>query len=159
LTCPLYRRQIGAYLDGALAGSPARRVGAHLQRCLACRGEAESLRRLQALLRRTVSIPAEPDWTGFWQGIVRGIQDARRVPVALPRALPRVWWRPRLAVGAAMVAAVVLSVTLWQSSVWTPLAPDFPVIVSSADTEYPGGTMVYSTADRAVTVVWVFDDD
>jgi hypothetical protein len=57
-----------------------------------------------------------------------------------------------------MAVAVVLSVTVWQSSLWTPLGPDFPIIISSADTEYPGGTMVYSTADRAVTVVWVFDD-
>jgi hypothetical protein len=31
------------------------------------------------------------------------------------------------------------------------------VVVTSADTQYPGGAMVYHTPDR-VAVVWVFDD-
>ena len=36
------------------------------------------------------------------------------------------------------------------------VAPEFPVIVRSADTDDPNATvMVYSTPDRDLTVVWV----
>src|SRR5213076_31163 len=56
-------------------------------------------RRAQRLLQQALS-PArhvpEPDWTGFWPGIVRGIEQAKlRAPV---RALQPAWRRPRWAI-------------------------------------------------------------
>jgi len=138
-------------VDGALDAPRMRLTEAHLQGCGRCQREAEGLRRLRTLLRRTVAVPADPDWRGFWEGVVRGVQDERT-----PARAPARWrWNPRLALGGA-VAVVVLSITLWQTL--GTGAPEAPVIVSSARTEYPGGTMVYSTPDRDLTVVWVFGD-
>jgi hypothetical protein len=111
------------------------------------------------MLRRTLSPTArraDPDWAGFWPGIVRGIEDARgknAPPVAAP---VRKWrWNPRWALGGAALAVGILSFSLWQA---LPdfLASDPPVVVSSAHTDDPNGTvMVYSGHGKDVTVVWV----
>jgi len=161
LTCLRTRRRIGAYLDEALDERTAQSTARHLSGCSTCQGEEEKLRRMRALLQRSM-VPrasrAEPDWTGFWPGVVRGIEDARHRD-APASATPRWWWRPRLTLGGALAAAVLVSLTLWQT-MSGPLAPDAPIIVSSAHTEDPRGTvMVYSTNEKDVTVVWVLGLD
>jgi hypothetical protein len=155
LTCYLYRRRIGAWLDGALDDRMARSTAAHVDGCGRCTGEADGLRRLKSLLG-AVAQPAAPDWTGFWPGVVRGIQDARA-----PRREPqrRAWRAPRWAYGGALAAALLLSVGVWQFAP-SKLAPYAPVIVGSADSGDPAATvMVYSTPDRDLTVVWVLGLD
>jgi hypothetical protein len=117
------------------------------------------LRRLRGLLRSNL-VPAEPNWTGFWQGVVRGIEDrrdARPVPAKQP------WWqwarRPSWALGGALAAVLLMSLGVWQ---WTPGArlTDAGVLVTSASTEDPRGTvMVYSNPEQDVAVVWVFGLD
>lgn len=154
LSCFISRRRIGPYLDGAIEGRAAEVTARHLEACRRCRKEADGLRRLRGLLRGGLGGPADPDWTGFWQGIVRGIEDDQRRTLA---PAPRRGWTPRLAIGGAVAAALAVSLTLWQT-VWIAHEPVDPVVISSADTEYPGGTMVYATPDRQVTVVWVFDE-
>lgn len=120
--------------------------------CARCANEVHGLRRLEAALRATPP-PPDPDWTGFWPGIVRRIDDARHVPVRQQR---RAWLTPRLAYGGAVAAALLITLTVWQL-VPERLAPESPIIVRSADTGYPGGhVMVYSTPDQDLTVVWVF---
>ena len=58
-----------------------------------------------------------------------------------------------MGLGGAGGAVAIVSLTLWQT---IPGAPDPPIVVSSAHTEDPRGTvMVYSTHDKDVTVVWV----
>ena len=160
LTCLRTRRRIGAFLDGALAGATAQSIAKHLTGCSTCQREAEALRRMRALLQRTLSpgpSRVAPDWTGFWPGIVRGIEDARRrepLPVAAHRR-----WRPRWALGGAVAAVGLVSLTFWQTLPGL-LTPDAPVVVSSAHTEDPRGTvMVYSTHEKDVTVVWVLGLD
>lgn len=117
------------------------------------------MRRLRGLLRSILS-PAEPDWTGFWQGVVRGIEDRRDArPVLVPQR--RWWqpmWRPRWAVGGAL-AALLVAAGVWQ---WAPgpRPSEAGVLVTSASTEDPRGTvMVYSTKEQDVAVVWVFGLD
>ncbi len=102
---------------------------------------------------------AEPDWSGFWPGVVRGIEDRRHARPAPPA---RSWWqhvaRPRWALAGAM-AALLMSVGVWQ---WTPGRPllETGVLVTSASTDDPRGTvMVYSTPEQDVAVVWVFGLD
>jgi hypothetical protein len=106
-------------------------------------------------------IPAEPDWTGFWQGVVRGIEDRREVrPVPERRRWWQSDWRPRWALGGAM-AAMVMAVGVWMFAPG-PRPSEAGVVVTSASTEAPGGTvLVYSTKEQDVAVVWVFglDDD
>jgi anti-sigma factor RsiW len=159
LTCLLTRRRIGAYLDGALENGAAQSTAKHLSSCTTCQHEAEQLRRMRALLQRTLGLgsrPAEPEWSGFWPGVVRGIEDARSRPTPAAAA-PRRWRRPRWALGGALVTAMLVSVTIWQTS---PGTPDDPISVNSAQTEDPRGTvMVYSTQEKDVAVVWVLGLD
>jgi anti-sigma factor RsiW len=149
---------MGAYLDGGLDSETARSTAAHLASCGSCQREADELRRLRGLIRGTLT-PAEPDWTGFWQGIVRGIEDRRD---ARPVRVQRRWWqsalRPRWAFGGALAATMLMAIGVWQ---WAP-GPrlDAGVLVTSASTEDPRGTvMVYSTPEQDVAVVWVFGLD
>jgi anti-sigma factor RsiW len=109
LTCYRTRRRIGAYLDEALDRETAHSTATHLATCEGCRREADELRRLRGVLQRTLN-PAQPDWTGFWQGVVRGIEDQR---VARPAPTARPWWqrawRPRWALGSALAAALLVT--------------------------------------------------
>jgi hypothetical protein len=109
-------------------------------------------------MRRTLT-PGEPDWTGFWQGVVRGIEDRRDArPVRVERSWWQRAWRPRWALGGALAAALLMSIGVWQ---WTPGPQlDAGVLVTSATTDDPRGTvMVYSTPEQDVAVVWVFGLD
>jgi anti-sigma factor RsiW len=157
LTCYLTRRRIGAWLDGALDERRSQTVAAHVRGCAGCSREADALRRLRVLVQQAAAGPAEPDWTGFWPGIVRGIQDRRHAPVTAPAS--RLLWRPRLALGGALAAGLALTLTLWQVTS-DPLRSDAAVVVSSAQTDHPGGSlMVYSPPEKDMVVVWVFDED
>lgn len=155
LTCFRTRRRIGAYLDGALDESASRSAAAHVAACPTCRREADGLRRLRTMLRASVDAP-EPDWTGFWPGVVRGIEEGRRRPAVRARqGWLGGWARPRLAFGA-LAAALLVAVGVWQLAPG-PAQSEAGVMVSSAATEAPDATlMVYSTPERDVAVVWVF---
>lgn len=162
LTCYLTRRRLDAYLDGALDPGAARSASAHLETCERCRQEADHLRKLRGMLRGHLT-PAEPDWTGFWQGVVRGIEDGRilkPVPVKRPWWQLSTAWRPRWALGGALAAALLMSVGVWEWMPGGPVLSDAGVLVTSASTEDPSGTvMVYSTPEQDVAVVWVFGLD
>jgi len=160
LTCYRARRRLDAFVDGALATADVRWVAAHVTACPRCGAEAQALRRLQAALRQAV-MPGEPgDWTGFWPGVVRGIEASRRQPVSVPA---RRSWKPRLAVGfgGALAAGLLATLTLWPPF-FSPSYPEGAIVVSAADTTHPRGTvMVYTPPEKDVAVVWVFgvDDD
>jgi len=156
LKCYRTRQRLSAFVDGALDEATTRSTVAHLTSCQACRREADQFRRLQAMLQRTAAATPEPDWTGFWPGVVRGVQDAKRAPVASPPR--RAFWQPRWALGGA-VAAVLMSLGVWQM-IPGPGTMDASVIVSSARTEDPRGTVVvYSNKEQDVAVVWVLGID
>lgn len=190
LTCFRTRRRIGAYIDGALKAGAAASAALHLAECAACRREAEGLRRMKALLQRALgpeTVAAPRDWTGFWPGILRGIEARRHAPAVKSHAG---WRRARWALGGALVAALVVGTALWQwqeqgqrqrqeqrqtaappviekpvlvstAAVEKPVpigtAVEDPVLISSADTEHPDGSvMIYHTPERDMSVVWVF---
>lgn len=148
LTCYRTRRRLGAWLDGALDEETARSTAAHVAACGVCQREAGELRRLHTVLTRT-AVVRDPDWTGFWPGVVRGIQD-RRVLAPVRSASRR--WRPQWALGGALAAALLVSLGLWQ---FGP-ATEPGVLVSSASTGDPRATvMVYGPPERDVAIVWV----
>jgi anti-sigma factor RsiW len=159
LRCYRTRRRIGAYLDGALDDRQAARAGAHIAACARCQAEVDGFRRLSAMLRRGLRAPVPAEWTGFWEGVRRGIEAPRVEPAV--RARPAWRWHPRLAVGAAAVLVLAVSVALWQ----IPRGPGSPgadamISVTSADTDDPRSTvMVYSPPERDLAVVWLFTSD
>ena len=157
LTCYRVRRRLGAYLDGALPAGEARWTEQHVTACASCQHEVGQIRRVKTLVARASAVP-EPDWTGFWPGIVRGIEDERRRVVPAPRQPAwRLW--PQWAMGGAAVATLALSLVVWQGA-RGPLPAEAGVLVNSANTEHPGGSvMVYTPPDQNMAVVWVFDTD
>ncbi len=156
LTCYRVRRRLDAYLDGALGETDARWTERHLAGCPSCQGEARELRAVKALVAEVAAVP-DPDWTGFFPGIVRGIEDDRRsVPVPASRA--RRFW-PQWAMGGAALASVALAFVLWQGG-RAPSAVEAGVLVNGANTDHPGATvMVYSSPEKDLAVVWLFDGD
>jgi len=154
LICYRTRRKLAAWVDGGLDATSARATVEHLERCDRCRADAEAYRRLKGLIQQATTMP-EPDWTGLWPGIVRGIQDARE---PRPAAVRRGWRQPRWAIGAVAVALLV-SLGLWQ---WLPgpVRSEAGVIIHTAFTEDPRGTVVaYSPPEQDVAVVWVLGLD
>ena len=107
------------------------------------------------MLGASAPAPTPPDWTGFWEGVRRGI-EAPRVEVGT-----RLRWRPRLVASAAAALVIGASVFLWQfpRTPFTSLAAA-AISVNSADTNHPRGTvMIYSPPEKDLAVVWVFSDD
>jgi anti-sigma factor RsiW len=154
------RRRLGAWLDGALDEGEARTTLTHMEGCARCRREADELRRLRDFVRGVVSPPPAPDWTGFWAGVVRKIEEGRGRRPARPAAGWGAWllW-PRVAFPGALAVALLVSLTLWQTFYW-PIVPEAAVIVRSAGTELPGGTvMVYAPPERDLAVVWLFEGE
>lgn len=152
LTCFVYRRKLGAYVDGELTDFTGGRIARHLSGCSACRRTADGLARLRGLLRAQ-AVAAEPDWTGLWPGIVRGIEAERLAPARTPGARRQ---RGRLAVAGACVAGLA-AVTLW--SLPGQMRSEREHFVEVADTEYPDGVMVYTPPGSDMTVIWIFSPD
>ena len=150
--CYFKRRRIGSYLDGALPEREGRTLAAHLARCAGCRSEAEGLGHLRGLVASSAAL-AEPDWTGFWPGVVRGIEASTPLPVR-PRSRRHVEAR-RVAVAGAFVAAL-LAIVIWHSGDSLRII-EGPSALAAAETEYPDGSvMVYSPPGDDMTVIWVF---
>jgi len=152
------QRRLGAYFDGALGDTEARAMAAHVAQCARCSQDIDQLRRLRPLLKEALPAPPLPDWTGFWAGVVRGIEADRH---ASPAARPA--WRgwitqPRVVYGGALILALVSLLTVWQVFYW-PTAQEASVVVRSARTDLPGGVMVYASPEQDFSVVWVFDEE
>lgn len=153
------QRRLGAYFDGALNETETRAMTAHVSQCTKCSREIAQLRQLRPLFEGALPTPPPPDWTGFWAGVVRGI-EADRHPSPAPRPVWRRWVvQPRVVFGGVLTAVALLSLlTVWQVF-YSPTVPEAAVIVRSARTDLPGGVMVYASPEQDLTVVWVFDSD
>jgi anti-sigma factor RsiW len=162
LTCYLTRRRLGALVDGALDGRQESVAASHVAGCGRCRREVDELRQLRVLVRRGLGGVAAPEWSGFWAGVVRGIEDRPPVPAPARRSATPLSWvrlRPRVALGGAAAAVALVSLAVWQF--WGSPAPiESSVIVRSANTEMPDASvMVYSPPEQDMAVIWVLAQD
>jgi anti-sigma factor RsiW len=150
------QRRLGAYFDGALGETEARVIGTHVAQCARCSQEIDQLRRLRLLFEGALPTPPLPDWTGFWAGVVRGIEAGQPRSSRARPAWLRWVARPRAVFGGAVAAALIAVLTVWQF--YSPPAPE-AAVVESARSDLPGGVMVFASFEQNLTVVWVFDDD
>lgn len=167
-SCLWIRRRIGPYLDRALPESRARGVARHVSGCAGCRQWVQRHERLTALLRGVAAETTEPNWSGFWPGLRTRILSASPLgggrpthPRWVPRALPG-WprpWLPRLAVGSAMAAILLVGLFFWRSD--EPVEPQIPgVVVRALEMSHPNtSVMVFSAPEHEMTVIWVFGLD
>ena len=160
--CLWNRPRLERYVDDALSARLTRGVENHIARCAACRGLVESQRRFESLISGAVVGPAEPDWTGFWPGIQARLARGER-PVLMREPWWQPFWRPfwghpRLALGGATAAVLATALSFWPGGEGQiPLAYAGPVVVQDVGTPDPErAVMVYSTADQALTVIWLF---
>src|SRR5713101_3493974 len=116
MSCERPSAQLYLYLDGELAPSEATEMAQHLQTCPACQAEVAAHRRLQGLLRTTLSedeVPARL-WPTIHQRLVQEAPATGRRPARRRRH------RLGLSLGAlAALLLVVLAVRLWL----TPAVP------------------------------------
>jgi anti-sigma factor RsiW len=152
------QRRLGAYFDGVLGETEARVMAAHVAECARCSQEIDQLRRLRPLLEGALPAPPPPDWTGFWAGVVRGIEADRHASPLVRPAWRRWITQPRVIYGGAVILALLSVLTVWQVF-YAPIAPEAAVVVRSARTDLPGGVMVYASPEQDFSVVWVFDEE
>jgi anti-sigma factor RsiW len=119
MACERPPAQLYLYLDGELAPPEATEMAQHLQTCYTCQAEVAAHRRLQGLLRTTLSEDEVPErlWTTIHQRLV---QEARPTE---SRPARRLRCRLGLSLGAlAALLLVALAVRLW-------LPPAVPIVV------------------------------
>ncbi len=104
MECDKARKELVAYLDGELGAGAAAEMQGHLERCPACKLEAEKLSTIGAALDSIADVEPSPEFTD------RAMQRAMSAPELAP--VPRLRLLRRLAPVAA-AAAVILTVTLW----------------------------------------------
>jgi anti-sigma factor RsiW len=104
MNCDRAREELVAYLDGELGGGAAADVQRHLDRCPACKLEAEKLSATGGLLDIISDIEPSAEFTAGT------VQRAMKAPEQAPA--PRLLSVRRL-LPAAAAAAVILTVTLW----------------------------------------------
>jgi len=162
LGCLWNRPWLERYVDRALGSVLTRSVAAHLARCARCSAHVERHDQLQRLVKSALADVSEPDWAGFWPGVLAGIARDR------PRAMTDPWWiplwrpfwgHPRLALSSALAAGLALAVMFWPVSdnpgsvAWAG-----SVVVQDVSTPDPDqSVMVYESPDQTLTVIWLFD--
>jgi anti-sigma factor RsiW len=104
MDCEKIRSELVAYLDGELGGRAADEVRSHLDRCPACKLEAERLLAAGTALEEIADIEPSPDFTA------RAMQRAVAAPALAPASRIQLLRRLMPAVAAA---AVILVVSLW----------------------------------------------
>ena len=163
LACLFIRPWLERYVDGALGARRARSAAAHVRGCSSCMQQVDRHRRVRSLIKSAALLEvADPDWGQLWPGIQSGI--AREAP----RAIRDSWWlplwkpfwgHPRLALGSALAAGLVLTLSLWQvGDRQTSIAWAGSVVVQDVSAPDPDqSVMVYSSPDQALTVIWLLD--
>lgn len=100
MNCETVRARLPLWIEGDLAGSEARDLGEHLDRCAACHDAASALRESQAWLRGGAEPPFGPeDFPAFRAGVMA---EVRRE--AAPHPVRRGYLVPLAAAAAAMAA-------------------------------------------------------
>jgi anti-sigma factor RsiW len=107
--CAAVRRDLIAWIDGALVARRAQRIARHLETCAACAAEAEAVRvsvgAQTSALRGAVAIESA-DLDQLWRRLGPRLVDVDTEPVGWRAAL-RPLVRPALAIGVAAIALLV----------------------------------------------------
>lgn len=104
MNCRYVQSRLSAYLDFELSGEEQQLIRSHLEACMECSAEFESLRRTKQLLRQ---MPVVKPQSGAEQVLMR----VRQVSPVPSRTALRVRWHPprfwQYAGGFALVAALI----------------------------------------------------
>jgi hypothetical protein len=145
MNCRYVQSRLSAYLDFELSGDEQQLIRSHLEECIECSCEFESLRRTKQLLRQ---MPIVKPRTGPEQVLLR----VRQVQPATPRPAWGIRWHPprawQYAGGFALAAAIVF----WGRAADTETSP---ITTASPTTNYfttPSNPLLPTVAPELSTV-------
>src|SRR5580704_3343636 len=132
MNCEQARAQIGAWVDGELEPAAVAELETHLATCAACRGEAESLRRLHAELVRTFATPRAAaaraaEWT------IASLPPTASVAAVTATYSPR--WPNVFSLALAMACGFLLAVLIFRPWKAPMIAPHGVVMSPNPDVE------------------------
>ncbi len=145
MNCRYVQSRLSAYMDFELSGAEQQQIRSHLEACIECSCEFESLRRTKQLLRQ---MPIVKPHSGPEQVLLRVRHSA---PVAPRHAFGVRWHAPRFwqyAGGLALAVAIIFwgrSETLESTplttasplmTTTTPSSPLFPAVAPELSTMY-----------------------
>jgi hypothetical protein len=145
MNCRYVQSRLSAYLDFELSGDEQQLIRSHLETCIECSCEYESLRRTKQLLRQ---IPTVKPHTGPEQVLLR----VRQAPPVATRPAWGIRWHPprvwQYATGFALAAAIVF----WGRAADTETSP---ITTASPTTNYfttPSNPLLPTVAPELSTV-------
>ena len=127
--CENIKDQIADLVTGILSEAQSQKVQQHLNECAACRDYAQALINEDALLTKFVS---DMDMTSRHEGVLQAIdRSCASLPIETLSIRRKIMKSPitKLATAAAIIIAVVLSMSLWDKS--TPSAYAFEQTVEA----------------------------
>ncbi|MCX7924324.1 MAG: anti-sigma factor [Fimbriimonadales bacterium] len=104
MNCRYVQSRLSAYLDVELSGAEQQQIRSHLEQCIECSCELESLRRTKQLLRQMPIVVPSSGPEHLLLRVRHSTHAPRRATVFTWRA-PR-WWQ--FAGGFALAAAIIL---------------------------------------------------
>ncbi|MCS7066877.1 MAG: zf-HC2 domain-containing protein [Fimbriimonadales bacterium] len=115
MNCRYVQSHLSAYIDMELTGAEQQRIRAHLEYCMECSAEYETLRRVKHLVRRLPTVMPLSGEEVILQRI-REYRSAQRTPRRL--LFHTRWWRY-----AWSIAAIALVMWLTSSDQNSPIRP------------------------------------
>ncbi len=156
MICRDIENMLDRFLDGELEARSMRAVALHVTRCPACERLLQQLERLQDVFVEGISeAVARVDFTGFWPGMATRADAVRR---SMGRGR-RVWaLTARPATIAAVVAAGLVAIGLWRTTVSRPAAtpPNNQARIDSLASDAASVTLLSEPASNT-TVIWIDD--
>lgn len=131
MNCRYVQSRLSAYLDFELSGVEQQQIRNHLEQCMVCSRELESLRRTKQLLRQLPTVKAQG---GAQQVLLRLRQEA----TPLPRRAFAFTWRSTRWWQFAGGVALAIAFAMWNDSETTE--PTF-----TSNTSVPFQTLTTST--------------
>lgn len=165
MNCRETRPLLPLFFDGELEARQMRTVALHSTRCAACETDLRRLERLQdALAARISSQLDEIDVSRIWDGVTARIDV---VPLPRPQRWREWWegehsgWLGKVPAYAALAAAALLAIFLWQHNGMKPPAElaevDNSAILDSVQSNV-GSLAVLREPETNTLVLWITDD-
>jgi anti-sigma factor RsiW len=170
MNCRETRPLLPLFFDGELEARQMRAVALHSTRCLECENELRHFERLQDAVATHIStMVGEVDLGEIWAGVAPRLES--RAP-SLARRLRARWeelqlgWSLRGPAFAAVAAAVLLTLALWQRD-GSPARPELANRPPARDVDNSAVLGSVSSADSVAlvtdeetntTLLWIMDD-
>jgi anti-sigma factor RsiW len=155
--CEGIRESMGSWLDGELSAAESESVRAHVASCSDCGGRQRRLEKMHAALKATLTSQASQiEFTTFWQGVARRIDEKRAWHKDLLEwcrglfAAPKVAWTVPALIGLLLVFLSTDGLRFFASR-------NSFASVESIDA-YGRSVALLRQPETRTTVIWLYQD-